>query len=71
MQKTLSFLAGALTGALVGATLAVLFAPTPGKELRQDITDRFQALRTEMQDAAAGRRAEMEAQLAQLRAPRQ
>lgn len=71
MQKTLSFLAGALTGALVGATLAVLFAPTPGKELRQDITDRFQALRDEMQEAAAGRRAEMEAQLAQLRAPRQ
>jgi len=69
MQRTFSFLAGALTGALVGATLAVLFAPVPGKTLRQDLQDRFNELRDEMQNAAADRRSELEAQLQSLRSP--
>lgn len=33
------FLLGALTGAVVGSITALLFAPKPGKELRQDIAD--------------------------------
>jgi len=70
MNKAIGFLAGALTGALVGATIAVLFAPAPGKTTRQDLRDRVQQLRNEMQQAAADRRAEMEAQLASFRSPR-
>src|SRR5690625_2777490 len=31
------FLIGALIGSAVGATVALLFAPKPGRELRQDI----------------------------------
>ena len=69
MQRTLSFLAGAVTGALVGATLMVLFTPTSGETIRSDLQNRVQRLRDEMQGAASNRRAEMEAQLARLRAP--
>ena len=69
MQRALSFLAGAVTGALVGATLMVLFTPVPGETIRSDLKTRVQRLRDEMQGAASTRRAEMEAQLARLRAP--
>ncbi len=69
MQRALSFLAGALSGALVGGTLMVLFTPAPGKTIRSDLQNRVQTLRDEMQGAASARRAEMEAQLARLRAP--
>jgi len=69
MQRTLSFLAGAVTGALVGATLMVLFTPAPGETIRSDLQNRIQRLQDEMRGAASNRRAEMEAQLARLRAP--
>ena len=70
MQKTLSYLAGAVTGALVGATLVVLFTPASGETIRSDLRNRVNMLRMQMQDAAAARRAELEAQLDALRAPR-
>jgi gas vesicle protein len=70
MQKTLSYLAGAVTGALVGATLVVLFTPASGETIRSDLRNRVAALRDQMQNAAAARRAELEAQLASLREPR-
>ncbi|GAB4579084.1 MAG: hypothetical protein Fur0022_18220 [Anaerolineales bacterium] len=69
MQRALSFLAGTLAGALVGATLMVLFTPAPGETIRSDLRNRIQNLRDEMQGAASTRRAELEAQLARLRAP--
>jgi gas vesicle protein len=70
MQKTLSLLAGAVTGALVGATLVVLFTPASGETIRSDLRNRVNNLRMQMQDAAASRRAELEAQLDRLREPR-
>jgi gas vesicle protein len=70
MQKTLSLLAGAVTGALVGATLVVLFTPASGETIRSDLRNRVNMLRMQMQDAAAARRAELEAQLDRLREPR-
>lgn len=69
MQRTLSFLAGAVTGALVGATLMVLFTPASGETIRSDLRNRVGALQGQMKDAAAARRKELEAQLASLRAP--
>jgi gas vesicle protein len=69
MQRALSFIAGAVAGALVGATMMVLFTPAPGETIRSDLQNRIQRLRDEMQGAASSRRAEMEAQLARLRAP--
>ncbi|HUF38857.1 MAG TPA: YtxH domain-containing protein [Anaerolineales bacterium] len=70
MEKTLSYLAGIVTGALVGATIVVLFTPASGETIRSDLRNRFDRLRMQMQDAADDRRAELEGQLAHLREPR-
>lgn len=70
MQRTFSYLAGAITGALVGATLVVLLTPASGETIRSDLRNRVQALRDQMQEAAAARRRELEAQLSDLRAPK-
>ena len=45
------FLLGALTGALVGAGVALLMAPKPGAEVRKDLSDGYSSVR----DAAARR----------------
>lgn len=70
MKRFVSLLAGFLTGAVVGATLAILFAPSSGQELQAQIQDRYYGLRDEVTEAAAQRRAELEEQLAALRAPK-
>jgi gas vesicle protein len=70
MKRFVSLLAGFLTGAVVGATLAILFAPTSGQELQSQLQDRYHGLRDEVTEAAAQRRAELEEQLAALRAPK-
>ncbi len=70
MRKMMSFLAGAVTGALVGSVLMVLYTPASGETIRSDVRNRALALRDQMKGAAAARRAELEAQLAGLRAPR-
>ena len=49
------FLIGAVAGALVGAGVALLMAPKPGAEIRQDINAGWGSLR----DAAARRYREM------------
>ena len=70
MRKLISFLSGAVMGALVGATLALLLTPESGKDLRSQLRERVQMVQAEVQKAAAARRAELEQQLAALRAPR-
>ena len=49
------FLLGAVAGALVGAGVALLMAPKPGTEMRQDLNAGWSSLR----DAAARRYREM------------
>lgn len=49
------FLLGAVAGALVGASVALLIAPKPGVEMRSDLNASFNSLR----DAAARRYREM------------
>jgi len=68
MKRLISFLSGAVTGAVVGAILALLFAPASGEELRLQVQERVLRLREEVSRAAAERRAELEKQLAALRA---
>lgn len=63
MRKVISFLAGLLAGAMVGAAAAILLAPYSGSELQGQVRARVQALIEEGRRAAAARRAEMEAQL--------
>jgi gas vesicle protein len=71
MKGLVSFLIGAITGSLVGATLALLLTPSSGNDLRGQIKDRIDAVQAQVKQAAASRRAEMEQQLIELRAPRQ
>jgi len=63
MRKVISFLAGLLAGAVVGAAVGMLLAPYSGAELQQRARTRVQELIAEGKRAAAGRRAELEAQL--------
>jgi len=53
-----------------GGIVAILLAPSSGEELRGKIQGEIQRVQDEMQLAAQTRRAELEDQLAQLRAPR-
>jgi gas vesicle protein len=70
MKQMMSFLSGAVMGALVGATLAILLAPFSGEDLRKEMRERAEKVQTELRDAAQSRRAELEKQLASLRKPR-
>ena len=71
MRKFLSFLVGAILGGLVGAIAAILLAPVSGSDLRGQVRERAMKIQDEVKAAAAARRAELEEQLATLRAPRQ
>jgi gas vesicle protein len=70
MRKLFGFVFGALVGGLIGGTIALLFAPVAGQELRDQIRQRGVDFSSEVQGAARARRAELEARLSQLRAPR-
>jgi gas vesicle protein len=70
MRRIFSFLAGAMIGGVFGAALAVLLTPASGEEFRVQIQERAQNVREQVKSAAADRRAELERQLTDLRAPR-
>ena len=70
MRSVFSFLIGILAGAFIGGLLAILFAPASGEELRAQMQERAQYIQSEVRRAASERRAELERQLAELRAPR-
>jgi len=69
MQRLGSFMLGAILGGLIGASVAILTAPSSGEELRAGMRERVYEIRSEVADAAAQRRAELENRLAALRAP--
>jgi len=69
MQRVISFLSGVLTGALVGAAVALLFAPESGEEVRLQIQERSIRLKDDIKAVADTRRAELERELAALRSP--
>jgi len=71
MNRGLNFLLGATIGGLIGATIAILLAPSSGEELRTKINIRTNQIRSEVSQAATDRRAELERQLASLKAPQQ
>ncbi|HEX9616359.1 MAG TPA: YtxH domain-containing protein [Anaerolineales bacterium] len=69
MRRARSFISGTIWGGLVGATLAILFAPASGDELREQMRARAERIQSEVNQAAVQRRAELERQLAALRSP--
>lgn len=69
MQRILSFLTGMIIGGLVGATVGILLAPASGEEMRTQFQERTTRLRDDIKAVAEERRAELERELATLRAP--
>jgi gas vesicle protein len=67
MRRLFSFLLGAASGALVGATIAILMAPESGEDLRTDLRKRIGRFGDELRDAASQRRHELERQLQSFR----
>jgi gas vesicle protein len=68
MNKMMGFLAGVFCGAVVGSVAALLLAPMSGRELQSQTRERFDDLFDEAREAAEARRAQLEAQLAALKA---
>jgi gas vesicle protein len=69
MRQILNFFAGMIMGGLVGATIAILFAPASGEALRLQIQERSIQLKDDIKSVADARRAELERELEALRAP--
>jgi hypothetical protein len=67
MKKLLSLALGLGLGAMVGASIVILFAPMPGSELIARIKQGWKETMEEARKANELRRAELEAELAQLR----
>ncbi len=67
MRRLASFLVGLLIGGLVGAILALLFAPASGKQFQQQVGETIDRLTGEVRLAAEQRRKELEEELNRLR----
>ena len=70
MNRVISFLSGAIMGALVGSTLALLLTPASGDEIRLKIQEQVVNIQEGVKTATESRRSELEEQLATLRKPR-
>lgn len=70
MTKLLSFVIGLMLGAMIGAALVMLFAPTSGAQLVDDIKRGYADTLDEARQAGEKRRRELEAELKRRRAGR-
>ncbi|HTP02346.1 MAG TPA: YtxH domain-containing protein [Anaerolineales bacterium] len=70
MRQVLRFMTGIMVGAMVGSTVALLFAPEPGTNLRQGLLRRGEDFLDELRQAAQTRRIEMTNRLESLQEPR-
>jgi hypothetical protein len=70
MRRVLSFFIGATIGGMIGATLALLFAPASGEDLRAQINDRAHTFAIDIRQAANTKRIELQERLEVLRAPK-
>ena len=70
MRRAFSFFIGTLIGGMIGAAVALLFAPSAGRDLRVQIGDRAQGLAADIRQAANSKRIELKERLETLRAPK-
>ncbi len=70
MGRISNFIIGLMVGGLVGATVALLLAPTSGEEIRAQLQEQTIRLKDEVKSVAEARRAELERELSALRAPK-
>jgi gas vesicle protein len=71
MRRAFGFSIGAVLGGLVGAILALLFAPASGKDLRNQINTRALMFSADIRQAANTKRIELQDRLEVLRAPKE
>ena len=71
MNRIMNFFVGLIVGGLIGATVVILVTPASGEEIRNQIQERSIQLKDEIKAVADARRAELERELAALRAPYQ
>lgn len=69
MRQLFAFVLGAASGALIGASIAILAAPSSGEDLRSGLRIRWERLLDELDEAAGQRRDELERQLSTMRNP--
>jgi gas vesicle protein len=67
MRKIISLMVGFSLGAAIGAAMVMLFSPTSGEQLVDNIKRGYAETMAEARKASVLRRAELEAQLAQMR----
>ena len=67
----MSFLSGAILGGMIASALVLLFTPSSGSELRQQITDLANKTYEEVRQAGEQRRDELQLELQDLRAPKE
>lgn len=63
MRKFASFVFGSVMGAMFGAVVALLIAPSSGEELQARARERVSSLRDEVQNAYDVRAAQLQAEL--------
>ena len=71
MRRVMSFLSGAILGGMIASALVLLFTPSSGSELRQQITDLANKTYEEVRQAGEQRRDELQLELQDLRAPKE
>jgi gas vesicle protein len=71
MRRVFGFFIGVTIGGMVGATLALLFAPASGEEVRARISNGAQTLAADIRQAANTKRIELQERLEVLRAPKE
>jgi gas vesicle protein len=69
MARLGSFLSGGIIGGIIGAAITLLLTPSSGQDLRDQMQERVQEIQTNVKNAAATRRAELEQELVLLREP--
>jgi len=71
VRRIINFILGATVGGIVGATLALIFTPSSGEEIRAQITDRTQSFAADIRQAASTKRIELQERLETLRNPKE
>ena len=61
-----NFMAGVLLGGIIGSVAALLLTPSSGKEVRHQITEKYNYIHDEVENAAKQRSDELKQELARL-----
>lgn len=68
IMRVMNFVAGFLSGVIMGAVIVLLTTPQSGSDLQTEVRTRFDEMLAEARRVKAERQAELKAQLASLKA---